>query len=73
MKVFQGSYKNFPPVFKDFSRTTFDFQGLPNRKLISLIVQIFPFPVLSKRTLRLELFAPPSSLHFSVHLSKIDC
>ena len=73
MKVFQGSYKNFQPVSKDFSKTTFYFQGLPNRKLISLIVQIFPFPVISNRTLRLELFAPPTSLHFSVHLSKIGC
>ena len=69
----QGSYKNFQPVFKDFSRTTFDFQGPPNRKLISQIVQKFKFPVHSNKTFRLELFAPPTSLHFSVHLSSIDC
>ena len=53
----------------DFSRTTFDFQGPPNRKLISQIVQKFTFPEHSNMTLRLELFALPTFLHFSVHLS----
>ena len=47
--IFQG-------LFKDFSRTTLDFQGPPTRNTISQIVQ--------KCT-----FASPTSLHFSVHLS----
>ena len=54
-------------IFKDFSRTTYMYQEC-----------IFPdctkrtFPVHSNRILRLELFAPPTSLHFSVHLSQVD-
>ena len=27
--LFQGSYKKTATIFKDFSRTTFNFQGLP--------------------------------------------
>ena len=57
------------PVFKDFSRTTLDFQGPPTRNIISQIVQKCTFPVYSNKALRLELFASPTSLHFSVHLS----
>ena len=57
----QGSYKKLQPFFKDFSRTT--------RNIISQIVQKCTFPVYSNKTLRLELFASPTSLHFSVHLS----
>ena len=56
-------------LFKDFSRTTLDFQGPPTRNIISQIVQKCTFPVYSNKTLRLELFASPTSLHFSVHLS----
>ena len=56
------------PVFKDFSRTTLDFQGPPTRNIISQIVQKCTFPVYSNKALRLELFASPTSLHFSVHL-----
>ena len=52
----------------DFLTTTFDFQGPSNWKLISQIVQKFTFPVHSNKTLRLVLFAAPTSLHFSVHL-----
>ena len=47
--------KKIWPVFKDFSRTTFDFQGSPDRELISQIVQKFTFPIHTNRTLRLEL------------------
>ena len=35
----QGSYKKLQPFFKDFSRTTLDFQGQPTRNIISQIVQ----------------------------------
>ena len=57
----QGSYKKLQPFFKDFSRTT--------RNIISQIVQKCTFPAYSNKTLRLELFASPTSLHFSVHWS----
>ena len=43
--------------------------GISCRKLISQIVQKFTFPEHSNMTLGLELFAPPTSLHFSAHLS----
>ena len=65
----QGSYKKLQPFFKDFSRTTLDFQGQPTRNIISQIVQKCTFPVYSNKTLRLELFASPTSLHFPVHWS----
>ena len=55
--------------FNHFSRTVLDFQGLPTRNIISQIVQKRTFPVYSKKALTLELFASPTSLHFSVHLS----
>ena len=64
-----NSYKKLQPFFKDFSRTTLDFQGPPTRNIISQIVQKCTFPVYSNKTLRLELFASPTSLHFSVYLS----
>ena len=35
----------------------------------SQVVQKFTFPVHFKRALKLELFAPPTFLHFSVRLS----
>ena len=60
--IFQG-------LFKDFSRVTLDFQGPPTRNIISQIVHKCTFPVYSNKALRLELFASPTSLHFSVHLS----
>ena len=44
--IFQG-------LFKDFSRTTLDFQGQPTRNIISQIVQKCIFPVYSNKTLRL--------------------
>ena len=59
----QGSYKKLQPFFKDFSRTTLDFHGQPSRNIISQIVQRCTFPVYSKKTLSLELFASPTSLH----------
>ena len=65
----QGSYKKLQPFFKDFSRTTLDFQGPPTRNIISQIVQKCTFPVYSNKALTLELFASPTSLHFSVFLS----
>ena len=64
-----GSYKNLQPFFKDFSRTTLDFQGPPTRNIISQIVRKCTFPVYSNKTLRLELFTSPTSLLFSVHWS----
>ena len=53
----------FQGLFNDFSRTTLDFQGPPTRDTISQIVQKCTFPVYSNKTLRLELFASPASLH----------
>ena len=53
-----------------FSRIILDFQGLPTRNnVISQIVRKCTFPAHSNRTSRLELFAPPTSLHFWIHLS----
>ena len=52
--IFQGLFK--------------DFQGPPTWNIISQIVQKCTFPVRSKKTLRLELFASPTSLQFTVHL-----
>ena len=66
----QGSYKKLQLFFKDFSRATLDFQGTPTRNIISQIVHNCTFPVyFINKALRLELFASPASLHFSVHLS----
>ena len=64
-----GFIQNLQQFFKDFSRTTLDFQGPPTRNIISQIVQKCTFPAYSNKTFRLELFASPTSLHFSVHLS----
>ena len=64
-----GLIRKMQPFFKDFWRTTLDFQGPPIRNIISQIVQKRTFPVYSIKALRLELFAWPTSLHFSVHLS----
>ena len=53
-------------LFKDhikFSRTTYQEYNNPQR------VYKCTFPVYSNKPLRLELFASPTSLHFSVHLS----
>ena len=71
IKIFsyQGSYKKLQPYFKDFSKTTLEFQGPPTRNIILPIIQKSTFPVYSNKTLRLEPFASPTSLHFSVHLS----
>ena len=49
----QHSYKKLQPFFKDFSRTTLDFQGQLIRNIISQIVQKCTFPVHSNKTLRL--------------------
>ena len=35
--LIQGSYKKFQPFFKDFPRSTFDFQGPPMRKTKSAL------------------------------------
>ena len=35
----QGSYKKLHPIFKDFSRTTLDFQATPTRNVISQILE----------------------------------
>ena len=53
----------------DFSRATSDLRGPPTRNIISQTVQKCTFPVYSNKTLRFELFASPTSLHFSIHLS----
>ena len=64
----QGSPKKLQPffqrLFKGFSRTTLDFQGPPTKNTIAHIVQKCTFSVYSSKTLRLELFASPTSLHF---------
>ena len=49
----QRSYKKLQPLFKNFSRTTLDFQGQLTRNIISQTVQKFTFPVYSNKTLRL--------------------
>lgn len=70
--LIQKKRNPFWGLFKDFSRTTFNFQGPSTKSVISPIVQkcIFStFPVHSNRILRLELFAPPTSLYFSARLS----
>ena len=53
----------------DFSRATLDLQGPPTRNIISQFVQKCTFPVYSNKTLKLELLASPTSLHFAVQLS----
>ena len=59
----------FPGVFKDFSRIKLNFQGPPTRNVISQMVYKSTFPVQASRFLiRLQVFAPSPSLHFSVHL-----
>ena len=55
-------------ILKDFSRTTFNFQGPPTRNVIPQTVQKYTFPVHCYRTLRIEQFTPPTSLHFLFHL-----
>ena len=49
----QRSYKKLQPLFKNFSRTTLDFQGHLTRNIISQTVQKCTFPVHSNKTLRL--------------------
>ena len=72
LKGSTGFIKELQPFFKDFSRTTLDFQGPPTRNIISQIVHKYTFPVYSNKALRLELFASPTSLHVSVYWSYID-
>ena len=69
LKGSTGFIKKLQPFFKDFSRTTLDFQGPPTRDMISQIVQKCTFPVYSNKALRLELFASPTSLHVLVYWS----
>ena len=72
LKPLQRSYKKLQPFVQDFSRTSFDFQGQPTRNVSHRFVhKIMSIPSPSLQTLRLELFATPVSLHFSVHLSKL--
>ena len=59
----------FPGLFTDFSRTKLNFQGPPTRIVISQMVYKYTFQVQADRFLRLQVFALPPSLHFSVHLS----
>ena len=63
--VHQGSCKKkLQPFFKDFSRSTYQEYNLTENCTKMYI------PSLSIKTLRLELFASPTSLHFSFHWSK---
>ena len=50
-KIKQSPYKKLQPFFKDFPRTTLDFQGPPTKNIISQIVQKCTFPVYSNKTL----------------------
>ena len=56
-KTFSGFIQKiatiFQELFKDFSRTTLDFQGQPTGNIISQIVQKCIFAVYSDKTLRL--------------------
>ena len=49
----QHSYKKLQPFFKNFSRTTLDFEVQLTRNIISQTVQKCTFPVHSNKTLRL--------------------
>ena len=64
-----GLIQKIAVILKDFSRTTSDFQALPTRNVNHRFVHKCKLPLQAKRTSRLELFAPPVSLYFSVHLS----
>ena len=50
----QGSYKKLQPFFRDFSRTTLDFQGLSTGN-ISQILQKCTFPVYCYKAIRIEM------------------
>ena len=64
LKPLQRSYKKLQPFVKDFSRTSFDFQGQPTRNVSHRFVhKIMPIPSPSLQTLRLELFATPLFLY----------
>ena len=65
----QGSYIKIATIFQGVPRVTLASQGPPTRNIISQIVHKCTFPVYSNKALRLEPFASPTSLHFSVHLS----
>ena len=65
----QGSYIKIATIFQGLFKGHIGFQGPPTRNIISQIVHKCTFPVYSNKALRLELFASPTSLHFSVHLS----
>ena len=58
-----------PPFFKDFSRTTFDFQGPPTRNIISQIVQECTFPASFYETLRPKL----CFLHQLLYIFQFTC
>ena len=68
-----GFIQKIATILKDFSRTTFDFQGPPSRNVISQIVQNSKFPVHADRTLRPELFASPHSLFACLKLIINSC
>ena len=65
-RVHTKNCNQFSRTFKDFSRTTLDFQEPPTRNVISQTVQKYTFVVYSNKTLRLGPFFSPTSLHFSV-------
>ena len=66
MYLSRGFIQKIATIFsRTFQRPHFHFQGPPIWNVISQIVQKCTFAVHSNRTLRLELFAPPTSLHFS--------
>ena len=62
-----GFIKKMQPVFKDFSRTTSNFQGhYTSKNVISQMVQKCTFPVYAKRILSPQVFVPSPSQHFSI-------
>ena len=64
----QGSYKKIATIFEGFFKDHIRFPRT-TRNVISQIVQKCTFPAYSNKTLKVELFASPTSLHFSVHWS----
>ena len=64
----EGFIEKLPSLFNNFSRTTFDFQGPPTRK-VNLRFEKTVHSQSKLTGLELYMFALPVSLHRSVHLS----
>ena len=67
-----GFTRKIATIFKDLSRTTFNFEGPTTRNVISHIAKKCTFSVHSNKTIKLELFPSPPSPYFSVHLSQFN-